>query len=91
MKATFAVRLLLLALLTGLGVGGTAMSQAQEKSPATSSAVQKTKATPPKTTQAATKNGRGHSEKSSAEKDCSDKEGCNDKKGRNEKVPFGQQ
>ncbi|SDT42230.1 hypothetical protein SAMN05216598_5625 [Pseudomonas asplenii] len=55
MKATFAVRLLLLALLTGLGVGGTAMSQAQEKSPATSSAVQKTKATPPKTTQAATK------------------------------------
>jgi len=55
MKATFAVRLLLLALLTGLGVGGTAMSQVQEKSPATSSAVQKTKATPPKTTQAATK------------------------------------
>ncbi|QXI27011.1 hypothetical protein [Pseudomonas vanderleydeniana] len=54
MNATFAVRLLLLALLTGLGAGTAAMAQAQEKTPVASSATQKPKAAATKKTSAAT-------------------------------------
>ncbi|KPA95611.1 hypothetical protein [Pseudomonas asplenii] len=54
MNATFAVRLLLLALLTGLGAGGTVMAQAQEKPPATRGTTQENTATSAKQTRAST-------------------------------------
>ncbi|WP_017905720.1 hypothetical protein [Pseudomonas asplenii] len=46
MNATFAVRLLMLALLTGLGAGGAVMAQAQEKSSVVGGRAQQTRATP---------------------------------------------